>query len=92
MQRVRPTLNLGTGRSVSLYLVHRRPIRGSLTMSTGGIPGFWRETQKCDQIRSLHATHFNSLNFFTCPSDDDEEMKIKRAVHLTVKKKHREIN
>lgn len=34
------TLNFGTGRSVSLYLVHRRPILGSRTMSTGGIPGF----------------------------------------------------
>lgn len=36
----RPTLNLGTGRSVSLYLVQRRPILGSRTISTGGIPGF----------------------------------------------------
>lgn len=36
------TLNLGTGRSVSLYLVQRRPILGSRTMSTGGIPGFCR--------------------------------------------------
>lgn len=46
------TLNFGTGRSVSLYLVQRRPILGSRTMSTGGIPGFCRrggggETQYC---------------------------------------------
>lgn len=34
------TLNFGTGRSVSLYLVQRRPILGSRTISTGGIPGF----------------------------------------------------
>lgn len=36
------TLNLGTGRSVSLYLVQRRPILGSRTISTGAIPGFCR--------------------------------------------------
>ncbi len=36
------TLNFGTGKSVSLYLVQRRPILGSRTMSTGGIPGFCR--------------------------------------------------
>lgn len=35
------TLNFGTGRSVSLYLVQRRAILGSRTMSTGGIPGFY---------------------------------------------------
>lgn len=36
------TLNFGTGRSVSLYFVQRRPILGSRTMSTGGMPGFCR--------------------------------------------------
>lgn len=43
------TLNLGTGRSVSLYLVHIRPILGSRTMSTGGIPGF------CKQNKHIYA-------------------------------------
>ncbi len=39
------TLNLGTGRSVSLYLVHIRPILGSRTMSTGGMPGFCKQNK-----------------------------------------------
>lgn len=44
------TLNFGTGRSVSLYFVQRRPILGSRTMSTGGIPGFCRRGRGGDTI------------------------------------------
>ncbi len=39
------TVNLGTGRSVSLYLVHIRPILGSRTMSTGDMPGFCKQNK-----------------------------------------------
>lgn len=54
------TLNFGTGRSVSLYLVHRRPILGSRTMSTGGIPGF------CGRRGGRH-THTQCRYPFTAP-------------------------
>ena len=42
MRQNTATLNVGTGRSVSLYFVHRRPILGSRTDSSGSIPEFCR--------------------------------------------------
>lgn len=50
------TLNFGTGRSVSLYLVQRRPILGSRTISTGGIPGFCKSRGEDKNTVSRTAT------------------------------------
>lgn len=63
------TLNFGTGRSVSLYLVQRRPILGSRTMSTGGIPGFCRrgrgETQYCYPSHNFTWRELVAKQFYT---------------------------
>ena len=59
------TLNFGTGRSVSLYLVQRRPILGSRTMSTGGIPGFCRRGGGGGGGGGRHNTVINPIHNFT---------------------------
>lgn len=58
------TLNFGTGRSVSLYLVQRRPILGSRTISTGGIPGFCKsreEDKKKNPVSPTTTPHGENL-------------------------------
>lgn len=75
------TLNFGTGRSVSLYLVQRRPILGSRTISTGGIPGFC--TSREEDKKTLSAEPQLHMALTCCKAGSQKKNnKNKKRTHV----------